>query len=124
MALDLRLSPGPHAPAEARRSLGARLGRVDQDLLDKLQLLVSELISNSVRHATLGEDDLIRLAVWHRDSVIRVEVTDPGGGFTPRAPDPDPHDPSGWGLYLVDRLADRWGVTSNGETRVWFEVAA
>jgi anti-sigma regulatory factor (Ser/Thr protein kinase) len=122
MALDLRLSPGPRAPAEARRSLGASLGRVDQDLLGKLRLLVSELVSNSVRHAGLQEDDLIRLSVWESAGRVRVEVTDPGGGFRPRVPDPDPFNPTGWGLYLVDRLADRWGVASDGETRVWFEV--
>jgi anti-sigma regulatory factor (Ser/Thr protein kinase) len=123
MALDLRLSPGPRAPAEARRSLGARLGRVDAELLEKLRLLVSELVSNSVRHAALEEDDHIRLSVWERGDRVRVEVTDPGDGFTPPVPDPDPLNPSGWGLYLVDRLADRWGVATNGETRVWFEVA-
>jgi anti-sigma regulatory factor (Ser/Thr protein kinase) len=122
MALDLRLSPGPRAPAEARRSLGASLGRVDEDLLGKLRLLVSELVSNSVRHAGLQEDDLIRLSVWESAGRVHVEVTDPGDGFRPRVPDPDPLNPTGWGLYLVDRLADRWGVASDGETRVWFEV--
>ena len=122
MALDLRLSPGPRAPAEARRSLGAGLGRVDPDLLGKLRLLVSELVSNSVRHAGLQSDDLIRLSVWESAGRVRVEVTDPGGGFRPRVPDPDLLNPTGWGLYLVDRLADRWGVATNGETRVWFEV--
>jgi anti-sigma regulatory factor (Ser/Thr protein kinase) len=122
MALELRLSPGPRAPAEARRSLGASLGRVDPDLLGKLRLLVSELVSNSVRHAGLQADDLIRLSVWESAGRVRVEVTDPGGGFRPRVPHPDPLNPTGWGLYLVDRLADRWGVATNGETRVWFEV--
>jgi anti-sigma regulatory factor (Ser/Thr protein kinase) len=122
MALELRLSPGPRAPAEARRSLGASLGRVDPDLLGKLRLLVSELVSNSVLHAGLKEDDLIRLSVWESAGRVRVEVTDLGDGFRPRVPDPDPLNPTGWGLYLVDRLADRWGVATNGETRVWFEV--
>jgi anti-sigma regulatory factor (Ser/Thr protein kinase) len=122
MALDLRLSPGPRAPAEARRSLGARLERVDPEVMEKLRLLVSELVSNSVRHAGLDEEDLIRLSVWERADRVRVEVTDPGDGFKPPLPDPDPLNPSGWGLYLVDRLADRWGVATNGETRVWFEV--
>ena len=122
MALELRLSPGPRAPAEARRSLGASLGRVDPDLLGKLRLLVSELVSNSVRHAGLKEDDLIRISVWESAGRVRVEVTDLGGGFRPRLPDPDPLNPTGWGLYLVDRLADRWGVATNVETRVWFEM--
>ena len=122
MALELRLSPGPRAPAEARRSLGASLGRVDPDLLGKLRLLVSELVSNSVRHAGLQADDLIRLSVWESAGRVRVEVTDLGGGFRSPVPDPDPLNPTGWGLYLVDRLADRWGVATNVETRVWFEM--
>jgi anti-sigma regulatory factor (Ser/Thr protein kinase) len=95
---------------------------VDPDLLGKLRLLVSELVSNSVRHAGLKEDDLIRLSVWESAGRVRVEVTDLGGGFRPRLPDPDPLNPTGWGLYLVDRLADRWGVATNVETRVWFEM--
>ena len=54
--------------------------------------------------------------------MLRVEVHDPGGGFVPSAPSPDPARPSGWGLYLVAELADRWGVDSDERTRVWFEL--
>jgi hypothetical protein len=58
--------------------------------------------------------------------MVRVEVDDPGSGFEPRAPEPDPTKASGWGLYLVDELADRWGVGpgSRGGTRIWFELDA
>jgi anti-sigma regulatory factor (Ser/Thr protein kinase) len=122
MAVDLRLSPGPRAPAEARRSLGERLGEADSELLGKLKLLVSELITNSIRHGDLEEGDEIRVTVRKERDRIRVVVTDPGGGFTPPPPHADPRRTSGWGLYLVDRLADRWGIASNGETSVWFEV--
>ena len=52
---------------------------------------------------------------------LRVEVHDPGGGFVPSAPAPDPTRPSGWGLYLVAELAARWGVDSDATTLVWFE---
>lgn len=121
MALDLRLSPGPRAPAEARRALGDSLGEANPELVATLKLLVSELITNSVRHADLRENDEIRLSVRQVDDRFRVVVTDPGGGFS--SPRPDPGGTSGWGLYLVDRLADRWGVASDGETAVWFEVA-
>ena len=37
-------------------------------------------------------------------------------------PAPDPSRPSGWGLYLVRELSDRWGIDHDGETRVWFEL--
>jgi hypothetical protein len=49
-------------------------------------------------------------------------VKDPGGGFaTPERP-PHPGQPDGWGLLLVQRMADRWGVTSNATSEVWFEL--
>jgi anti-sigma regulatory factor (Ser/Thr protein kinase) len=51
-------------------------------------------------------------------------VTDSGPGFEPEQPRPTPHvdRPGGWGLCLVDRLADRWGVDSGNRTAVWFEL--
>jgi anti-sigma regulatory factor (Ser/Thr protein kinase) len=123
MAVDLSLRPGPRAPAEARRTLGVGFGDLDPDTLARLRLLVTELVTNSVRHGGLAEDDSIELSVRRAEDRIRVAVTDPGAGFRPATPArPDADRPAGWGLYLVDRLADRWGVTSDGETRVWFEL--
>lgn len=120
MAVDLRLSPGPRAPAEARETVGRALRALDPDTLGTLRLLVSELVTNSVRHALMSREGAIDLSVRRQPGRIRVSVTDPGGGFEPVPPDHDIR--SGWGLFLVDRLADRWGVTSNGATRVWFEI--
>ena len=87
------------------------------------QLLVSELVSNSVRHAGLGRDDLIRVtADWSGDRLL-VHVRD-GGRARPASPvsgsiRPAPGAESGWGLYVVDRLASRWGTTAGG---YWFEL--
>jgi anti-sigma regulatory factor (Ser/Thr protein kinase) len=123
MALDLSLRPGLRAPAEARRTVSEGFRDLDPDTLSRLRLLVTELVTNSVRHADLAEDDAIELSVRQAEDRIRVAVTDPGGGFGPALPPhPDAERPAGWGLYLVDRLADRWGVTSDGETLVWFEL--
>jgi hypothetical protein len=73
--------------------------------------------------AGLRRGDRVRLVVAVRTGDVRVEVHDPGAGFTPRPPRPDPARTSGWGLYLVDELADRWGVDGAGRgTRVWFEL--
>ena len=54
--------------------------------------------------------------------LVRACVTDPGPGFeaTPREPGDDPG--SGWGLFLVEQLSDRWGVELAGGTSVWFEI--
>ena len=107
----------PEAAGAARRLL-EREG-LDPDLDHTVCLLVSELVSNSVRHAGLGPDDRIVFAARLTDDFARVEIRDGGRGF-----DPDiRHQAQGFGLRLVDTLASRWGVDSDSDgTRVWFEV--
>lgn len=95
---------------------------VGEELFDTARLLVSELVTNSVRHAGLGPRDLIEIDVTAHDDLVRVEVTDMGAGFEPPL-SPESDSRSGWGLLLTDRLARRWGVSSAGRTSVWFEVA-
>jgi anti-sigma regulatory factor (Ser/Thr protein kinase) len=86
-------------------------------------LLVSELVTNSVRHARLRSDDLIRLQVELSERVLRVEVSDPGEGFAAKLPESAGRGPGGWGLFLTERLADRWGVDrEEGWTTVWVEM--
>lgn len=87
-----------------------------------VRLLVSELVTNSVRHAELDPDEWIDLEVDVDLDAVRVTVTDPGGGFNPPTRPPHPTEPSGWGLTLVQRMADRWGISSDGRTQVWFEL--
>jgi anti-sigma regulatory factor (Ser/Thr protein kinase) len=120
--LELKLPPRAEAAAYARRSIDD-LGRdLEPEVVDSLRLLVSELVTNSVRHAELSASDRIRLRLADRGDRIRVEVTDPGEGFEPRRTKPDPESPAGWGLYLVDRIADRWGTSGDAATTVWFEL--
>ena len=90
-------------------------------VLPDVRLLVSELVTNAVRHGR-GCDGGVELALQVEDGCVRVEVVDGGGGFVPRPRDPDPASMGGWGLVVVDRLADRWGVEGAGGTRVWFEM--
>jgi len=120
MRIERRLPVTPEAAAEARHALADFA--LDDGRERDVRLLVSELVTNAVRHANLAPGDVILLVIDLEDSVLRVEVHDPGGGFVPRAPAPDPARPSGWGLYLVEELADRWGVDSDEQTLVWFEV--
>ena len=77
------------------------------------------ITAGSVRHAASNEL-ILEVSVSHE--TIHVCVTDGGPGFevAPRAPDDDPG--SGWGLFLVEQLSDRWGVELNGPTQVWFEI--
>ena len=119
--LEFRLRPTRTAPSKARRALGQL--QVPLPLAFDAQLLLSELVSTSLRHAGLGRDDLIRVSAdWSGDR-LRVHVRDggPPRGASPVSGSirPAPGAESGWGLYFVDRLASRWGTTAGGS---WFEL--
>ena len=125
------LAPDDSAPRLARESLGDL--RTDRNLdLPTLRLLVSELVSNSLRHSQVPASARIELVVLETDDRIRVEVKDPGDGSqgVSRALDrlreePAPNEwppEGGFGLGLVASLSDRYGVRSDDGTVVWFEV--
>jgi serine/threonine-protein kinase RsbW len=118
----LRLASTVRAPAEARGAVDRLAHRLRPEECEALQLLVSELVTNSVRHARLEGREWINVEIDLRPDAVRVTVSDPGPGFDPPSLTPRPHDTSGWGLFLVERVADRWGVHSDGPTEVWFEL--
>jgi anti-sigma regulatory factor (Ser/Thr protein kinase) len=100
--------------------VGDLAGRLDGGVLDDVRLLVTELVTNSVRHG--GGGPLVGLDVFLGGGRLRIEVVDEGQGFTPHARTPDQSPDGGWGLHLVDRLADRWGVQGDRGTLVWLEI--
>jgi anti-sigma regulatory factor (Ser/Thr protein kinase) len=120
--LHMQLRPGAEAAGEGRHALDRLEDTIGEDQLCELRLLVTELLTNSVRHGA-REDDWIHLDVEIYANSLRVAVTDPGPGFVVDGK-PHPHldRPGGWGLCLVDRLADRWGVDVKQSTSVWFEL--
>ena len=120
--LSVRFGRGPTAAAAARNALLALEQRLDGQVLEDIRLLVSELVTNAVRHAEAPNAGEVALDVTIRDGRVRVEVADPGMGFEPSPRDDEMSRPGGWGLYLVDRIADRWGVVRNAMNRVWFEI--
>jgi anti-sigma regulatory factor (Ser/Thr protein kinase) len=122
MRYEVDLARDPDSAAEARRALGEVSDHLTPRRLEDAQLLVSELVTNAIRHAGLEEADTIKLVVETGDRALRIEVCDTGSGFELSEPAPDPTRPSGWGLYLVRELSDRWGVEQAGLTRVWFEL--
>jgi anti-sigma regulatory factor (Ser/Thr protein kinase) len=119
--VDVELPSSAAAPARARGALEALKDAVAPDRLRDVTLLVSELVTNAVRHA---EGGIVRLIVRVAGGVLRVEVHDPGHGFDLGPAPSDPLRASGWGLVLVEELADRWGVDTTPGTRVWFEIDA
>jgi anti-sigma regulatory factor (Ser/Thr protein kinase) len=113
------------AARQARRALAA-YHLVQAPLESTLLLLVSELVTNSVRHAGLARDEAIRLRARRDRERTYVEVCDPGhSGEVPHRREMDLLEPGGLGLKLVDEMSDRWGVTHRGnQTCVWFELAS
>jgi len=112
----------PDAVAEARRwAAGVTRGLLDPDQAQSLRLIVSELVTNALRHGAEGEQ--IDLAVTPKPEFLCVQVTDDGPGIAPRPRALDTDEEGGFGLYFVEQLTRRWGVTrENRRTRVWFEL--
>ena len=120
-----RLAPGPEAPSEARRTIGAWLGAVlAEERLYEAQLLTSELVTNAVRHAELGEEPWIEIVTSVSGDAVVVEVLDSSPGYDPGPPRdlPAPAGTGGHGLYLLNRLADEWGFGPEGKSRIWFRI--
>ena len=117
----LRIGGGPRAAGRARHELSRLRADLDNPLLESVRLLVTELVTNSVQHANA---DVVELAVLVARDRIRVEVSNPGATFEAKEGEPGQESESGWGLFLVDRLSDDWGVIDDeaGYQRVWFEI--
>ena len=122
-ALDLEFVPRGAAVRTARDATAV----VDPELTparqEDLRLLVSEIVTNSVRHRDLDDEGWIRLRISCGDGCVRVEVHNPGTSISfERSAKAGALRESGWGMYLLEQIADRWGVTRNGTTCVWFEI--
>ena len=129
--LELSVPPDLSSLADVRRSFDA-FGlppRVRQNA----QLLVTELVSNSIRHAQLRADERIRIwAGWSgRRLKVIVRDRDHGQPGRPSQPvgiagsiRPAPGAESGWGLFIVNQLATRWGAIHDGGAGYWFELDA
>ncbi|HEX8645812.1 MAG TPA: ATP-binding protein [Thermoleophilaceae bacterium] len=114
----LSLTREPQAVRAARTALDALGGDFPRRRLHDASVCLSELVSNAIQHASRGKLELTLALDGGR---LRVEVADPGRGF-----DPGPSrkgDEGGWGLLIVDHLADDWGVEGGERTVVWFEMA-
>jgi anti-sigma regulatory factor (Ser/Thr protein kinase) len=123
--LHLSLSARPENLPGLRRALEG-MG-MSETMLRAAKLLTSELVTNSIRHADLGPDDLIDVTAEWKGDALRVVVRDPGpaslsSGIVAGSIRPSPGGQSGWGLYLVDRLASRWGTNLSGTVGFWFEL--
>lgn len=119
--MNATIDPSPRAPGQARRAVEALAREIEPGVLRDAQLLVSEVVTNSVRHS--GSDEPIGLRVWLRRSGVKVEIADGGFGFDAGDIGARQDADGGRGLMLVDALADRWGVSRDRGSRVWFELS-
>jgi anti-sigma regulatory factor (Ser/Thr protein kinase) len=124
-SVDLRIRAKPENLGRIRRALVGM--KLPDQVIQEGTLLTSELVTNSIRHAGLGPDDYIEVAATWSGTVLRVIVRDSGSAGP--APEivagsirPSPGGQSGWGLYLVDKLATRWGTNLEGSAGYWFEI--
>jgi anti-sigma regulatory factor (Ser/Thr protein kinase) len=115
--MSIELPRTAQAPALARRAL-EQVDGLDRAVLPDARLLVTELVTNSVKY---GGEGPVRLEVSTAGNKLRAEIVDQGVGFVPKARNDDLDKVGGWGLHLVERLTDRWG-TFEGSTHVWFEI--
>ena len=116
------IEPRREAAREARKLIADVDGPELATVLEDVALLVSELVTNSFRYGGLREGERISLSLTHEGDSLRAEITDPGRGPTEPKPRSPTHD-GGWGLQIVDKKADRWGVDRRKEgTVVWFEI--
>ena len=112
----LTLPPDPISAAQARRFVlrTLRSWRATS-VWESAELLVSELVANAIRHS--GTSVALHLRFDGKRLVIEVSDCGPGNP-RPRLPSPDSED--GRGLYLVDQLAQDWGVRDEREGKtVW-----
>lgn len=111
------------APAAARAAVGAWMaGHVAERTVADAQLLVSELVANSVRHADTPADPVVRVRAGIRGDAVHLEVEDGGSGGSIARRTPDMQHGGGFGLNMVEALSRRWGVHRNAGTRVWAEI--
>jgi anti-sigma regulatory factor (Ser/Thr protein kinase) len=123
--IEVLLPLDAHSPGVARRAVGRYLReRAATSVLDNAQLLVSELVTNSVRHSGAATDDELVVRMSLAREAFRLEVEDSGqdGFVAPRST--DPVTGGGIGLNLVQTLSERWGVERvlEGGTRVWAQL--
>ena len=120
-ALEHALPKNRDAPAIAREAIRRLDGQVPPDVVEDATLLVSELVTNGVKYGGEGE---LRLEIDVEPDRLRAEIVDQGSGFEPQTRENREmglSDEGGWGLHLVETLADDWGV-HEGSTHVWFEL--
>jgi anti-sigma regulatory factor (Ser/Thr protein kinase) len=122
---ELSMQGGVDAAYAARRAIEANDPALPPTVRDDVALLVTELVTNAVLHGGARTDRPIKLEFRRESGQIRVEVIDPGAEFQSPSSPPNGDSSGGWGLFFVDKIAQRWGIRpAPSGTCVWFEMPA
>jgi anti-sigma regulatory factor (Ser/Thr protein kinase) len=122
--LSVGVPGGAEAPGHARRLASSHLRDIDRGVASDAELIVSELVTNSVRHARVGTDQRVTVDLILLEEHLRISVTDPGCEVEPRLLGERPDGFGGHGLRLVEQLSAAWGVGRDavGATQVWCDL--
>lgn len=120
MTLPATASSATAARSEVSRRLAQR---VPSGALEDVRLLITELITNALRHSNMRPGDEIGVKAVLTDGTVRIEVHDPGRDGPVEVRKPGARG-GGYGLFLVDKLTSRWGVERQDGTTVWAELWA
>ena len=114
---------GTGAASIARRSVISIEAGLPLGVRHRVALMLSELVANAVQHGGAGPDEVVEVRVRSSRQRVRVEVLDPGWGGT-QPPERIQHPDGGYGLLLIEHLADCWGreATADGGSLAWFEL--
>jgi anti-sigma regulatory factor (Ser/Thr protein kinase) len=122
--LTVSVPASPEAGSALRRAVRSLDRWLGPQTAEDVELLVTELATNGVKHARTMDGNRITLDARVEPGRLRIEVRDGGHGFEHSGRDRPITEPGGWGLMLVDDLADRWGIEGEPSTTVWFEMSS
>jgi anti-sigma regulatory factor (Ser/Thr protein kinase) len=116
---DLLLALDVRSPAAARHVIDGLADGMPAEVVERFRIVASELVTNALRHGTVS--DRVRMVGSVDRDGVRLQVLAWDPRLATLEARPDEAGLSRWGLFLIDRMADRWGVTRNGEPMVWCE---
>ncbi len=117
-SLQLELPCTVYSPGLARQAIRGVSALMTRREVEDLELLVSELLANSVRHSGAGPEEVIHLDLEIAGDRIRARVADGGPGLLVAKRG----DRQGFGLHIIERIATRWGTSKDGRSQVWFDL--
>ena len=123
--IELMLRGGSAPACQARERVAALNGMTPRSVRAVVLLLLTELVTNAVRHGGASSGLPVEVVVARSPRGLRVAVTYPGAGFEWRDRERTAVcEASGYGLFLVDRMASRWGIErEQSSATVWFELS-